>query len=101
MRTYELMYVLNPAIGEEAIENEMKRIQDILETQGKIINIDVWGRRKLAYEIQDEQEGYYVLVHFESEPDFPKEVERLLKISDSVLRYLTVLYEGQKLAERT
>lgn len=66
MRTYELMYVLNPAIGEEAIENEMKRIQDIIETQGKIVNIDVWGRRKLAYEIQDEQEGYYVLVHFES-----------------------------------
>ena len=71
MRTYELMYVLNPAIGEEAIENEMKRIQDILETQGEIIHIDVWGRRTLTYEIQDGQEGYYVLVHFESEPDFP------------------------------
>jgi small subunit ribosomal protein S6 len=91
MRTYELMYVLNPAIGDDNIKAEMDRIQSIVETQGKIHDTDVWGRRKLAYEIQDEQEGYYVLVHFESEPDFPKEVERLLKISDSVLRYLIVL----------
>ncbi|HHV42023.1 MAG TPA: 30S ribosomal protein S6 [Clostridiaceae bacterium] len=93
MRTYELMYILNPTIGEEKIELEMQRIQNIVETQGKIIDVDVWGRRKLAYEIQDEQEGYYVLVHFESEPNFPKEVERLLKISDNVMRYLIVLCE--------
>ena len=66
MRTYELMYVLNPPSAKKQL-SEMKRIQDIIETQGKIVNIDVWGRRKLAYEIQDEQEGYYVLVHFESE----------------------------------
>ena len=95
MRTYELMYVLNPAIGDDNIKSEMERIQSIVETQGKVQNTDVWGRRKLAYEIQDEQEGYYVLVHFESEPDFPKEIERLLKISDSVLRYLIVLPDSK------
>ncbi len=91
MRTYELMYVLNPQIGDDKIESEIERIKGILESEATIVDTTVWGRRKLAYEIQDEKEGYYVLVHFESEPTFPKEVERLLKISDTVLRYLIVL----------
>lgn len=89
-RNYELIYVLNPAIGEEAVEAEMERIREIVESAGEIIDVDVWGRRRLAYPIQDETEGHYVVMHFASEPDFPKELERLLRIADRVLRYLIV-----------
>ena len=89
-RKYELLYVINPAIGEEAIEQENERIQNIVAAQGEINQVDVWGKRRLAYEIQDEKEGYYVIVTFDSDPEYPKEIERLLRISDSVLRYLVV-----------
>ena len=90
-RNYELILVLNPSIGDEKLEVEMERIKGLLETPGAINDVDVWGRRKLAYEIQDETEGYYALIHFDAEPEFPKEIERLLRISEHVLRYLIVL----------
>lgn len=87
-RQYELLYVLNPSIGEEAIESLTQRIQALLETKAEDIKTDVWGLRRLAYEIEDETEGYYVLVNFKSEPEFPLEVNRILRITDNVLRYL-------------
>lgn len=93
-RNYELILVLNPSIGDEKLEAELERIKALVETQGEIADVDVWGRRRLAYEIQDEAEGYYVLIHFASEPVFPKELERLLRISEYVLRYLIVLAEA-------
>jgi small subunit ribosomal protein S6 len=56
--------------------------------------MDVWGRRRLAYEIDDQKEGYYVLVNFSSEAEFPKELERVLKITDGVMRYMVVRADG-------
>lgn len=93
-RNYELILVLNPSIGEEKLEAELERVKALVEAQGEISEVDVWGRRKLAYEIQDEPEGYYVLIHFASEADYPKEIERILRISENVLRYLIVLAEA-------
>ncbi|NLM19223.1 MAG: 30S ribosomal protein S6 [Clostridiaceae bacterium] len=87
-RKYELLYALNPTIGEDALDSLNQRIQDLVASQGEILKIDVWGRRRLAYEIEDETEGYYVLINFKSEPDFPIEVNRILRITDNVLRYL-------------
>ena len=92
-RKYELLYVLNPAIGEDALDSLNQRIQDLIAGQGEILEIDVWGRRRLAYEIEDETEGYYVLINFKSEPDFPIEVNRILRITDNVLRYLVTTVE--------
>ncbi|HHU53763.1 MAG TPA: 30S ribosomal protein S6 [Clostridiaceae bacterium] len=92
-RKYELLYVLNPAIGEDALDSLNQRIQDLIASQGEILEIDVWGRRRLAYEIEDETEGYYVLINFKSEPDFPIEVNRILRITDNVLRYLVTTVE--------
>lgn len=93
-RNYELILVLNPSIGEEKLESELERVKALVEAQGEISDVDVWGRRRLAYEIQDEPEGYYVLIHFASDPDYPKEIERILRISENVLRYLIVLAEA-------
>ncbi|NLZ71934.1 MAG: 30S ribosomal protein S6 [Clostridiaceae bacterium] len=87
-RKYELLYALSTAISDDAIETLNQKIQDLISSQAKIDKVDVWGRRRLAYEINDETEGYFVLINFESEPDFPLEINRVLKITDNVLRYL-------------
>lgn len=87
-RKYELLYALSTAISDDAIGTLNQKIQDLISSQAKIDKVDVWGRRRLAYEINDETEGYFVLINFESEPDFPLEINRVLKITDNVLRYL-------------
>ncbi|MDW7655639.1 MAG: 30S ribosomal protein S6 [Bacillota bacterium] len=89
-RKYEAIYILNPVIGEEAINATTEKIQTLIESAATVEKIDVWGRRRLAYEIKDQKEGYYVLIDFSAETDFPKELERVLKITEGVLRYLVI-----------
>ena len=89
-RKYEAVYILNPALGEEAVVATAEKLQTLIETSATIEKLDVWGRRRLAYEIKNQKEGYYVLVNFSSEAEFPKELERVLKITDGVMRYLVI-----------
>lgn len=84
------MFILNPAIGEEAITAATEKIQALVESSATLEKVDVWGRRRLAYEINDQKEGYYVLIDFASESEFPKELERVLKITDGVLRQMVI-----------
>ncbi|MDO5737683.1 MAG: 30S ribosomal protein S6 [Eubacteriales bacterium] len=93
MKQYELVYVLKPDLGEEKLEAAQERIHDLIKEHGELGEVDVWGQKKLAYEIEDYRDGHYVLVHFNAAADFPKELERVLQISDSVLRYLIVKLE--------
>ncbi|MDD7401081.1 MAG: 30S ribosomal protein S6 [Eubacteriales bacterium] len=92
-RNYELLYVLNPTLGEEGLAAMDERIQGLISANGEIKDVDVWGVRRLAYEIQDLNEGYYVVLHFTAEADFPVELERQLKINDKVLRFLVTSME--------
>lgn len=87
-KNYELLYVLKATIGEEALETLNQRIQNLINSEAEDVEVNVWGRRRLAYEIDDETEGYYVVVNFKSEPDFPIELNRVLKITDNVMRYM-------------
>ncbi len=89
-RKYEAVFILNPAIGDEAITATTDKVKALIESAATIDQMDVWGRRRLAYEIEDQKEGYYVLVNFSSEAEFPKELERVLKITDGVMRYMVV-----------
>ncbi len=89
-RKYELTYILNPAPGEEAVVATSEKIQALIESSATTEKVDVWGRRRLAYEINDQKEGYYVLITFSAEAEFPKELERILKITEGVMRYLVV-----------
>lgn len=91
---YELVYVLSPVLGEEGIPAVQERVKALIETSGTIENIDDWGRRKLAYEIQDQKEGHYVVVRFSAPSEAPREIERVLKITEGVLRYLIVRVDG-------
>lgn len=88
-RPYEMLYILNPEIGEEAIEAKHEKIKGLLELQGgEVEKLDLWGHNRLAYEINDLREGFFALVHFKTVPEQIEEIERQLRIDDTVLRFL-------------
>jgi small subunit ribosomal protein S6 len=88
MNKYESLYVLKPDIEEEPRKALIEKFNALVKQNGgKVEKVDEWGVKKLAYEIDYINEGYYVLMTFESGPQFPEELERNYNISDSVLRY--------------
>ncbi len=89
-RKYETMVILNPVIGEDAINATTEKIKALVEASATLEQMEVWGRKRLVYEINDQKEGHYFLMNFSAEADFPKELERVLKITDGVLRYLVI-----------
>lgn len=91
---YELVYIINPTVEEEARKELIARFNGMIEQNGgKVDSVDEWGKRRLAYTINDLQEGYYVLVHYTAESTVPKEIERNMGITDNILRYLTTRIE--------
>ena len=88
---YEVLYVLNPNLGEEETQSIVEKFKTLIEQNGTIDEMDVWGKRKLAYEINYLTEGYYVLVKFTSGPAFPAELDRVMGITDGVIRSLVTL----------
>lgn len=88
MNNYESMFILKPNLDEETRTALIEKFKSLVEDNGgKVEKVDEWGMRKLAYEINYITEGYYVLMTFESSPEFPQELERNYNINDSVLRY--------------
>lgn len=87
---YEVVYIMDPALGEEAIAAMIEKFKTLVETQGTVAAIDDWGKRRLAYPINYEHEGYYVKFDFTSTPDFPAELDRIYKITEGVIRSLIV-----------
>lgn len=88
MRKYEVMYIIRPDIEQEAVQAAVEKFQGIISNGGEITKHDVLGKRRLAYEIKKFRDGHYVLVNFNAEPAVVAELERLMKISDEVIRYL-------------
>ncbi len=91
---YEVLYIIDPAQGEEGIAALVEKFKAMVETEGTLSSIDQWGKRRLAYPINDLAEGYYVLMNFESKPAFPAELERVMKITEGVLRCLVTNVEA-------
>lgn len=91
--SYESVLVLSMKLGEEGIDSMIKKIQELIEKNATLNNVDKWGKRKLAYLINKESEGYYVLFNFTSGTDFPAELDRVYKITDGILRSLIVKKE--------
>jgi len=90
MRNYETIFVLRPNLEEDKRNEVIEKFKSIIASNGEVGNVDEWGTRKLAYEIEKLKEGYYVLINFKANTDLPKELERNYKISDEVIRYLVV-----------
>lgn len=87
---YEVVYIMDPALGEEGIAALKERFKSMVETNGTLTEVDEWGKRRLAYPINDLSEGYYVLMSFTSGAQFPAELDRILKITDGVIRSMII-----------
>ena len=87
---YEAGVIFSVAGGEDATNALKEKFNDLIAKNGTIENVDEWGKRRLAYLINDEAEGYYVFYNFESEPEFPAELESIAKITDGDLRAMVI-----------
>ena len=91
MNKYEVVYIIDPAVEDEARKALIAKFNDLITGNGGSVDkVEEWGKRRLAYAIDYKTEGYYVLVNFQAEADLPKELERNLQISDSVIRYQVI-----------
>jgi small subunit ribosomal protein S6 len=90
MRNYELMYIIRPDVELETVQALMEKFQGIIVNGGEIVKNDIYGKRRLAYEINKHREGTYVLVHFTAPATVVTELERVLKITDEVIRHMIV-----------
>ena len=90
---YEVVFIIDPAQGEEGIAALVEKFKGIVEAHGTLTSVDEWGKRRLAYPINDEEEGVYTVINFTSEPSFPAELDRVYKITEGVMRSLIVAHE--------
>ena len=87
---YEVVYIIDPALSEEETAALVEKFKTLAEQNGSAVEVEEWGKRKLAYAIDYKTEGYYVLMSFTSEPSFPKELDRILGITDGIMRSMIV-----------
>ncbi len=92
--SYEAVLIFSTKLGEEGVAEIKEKFRSLIEQNAEIGEVDNWGVRKLAYLIDDEAEGDYVLYNFVSAPDFPAELERIAKITDGVLRTMVIRKEA-------
>ena len=91
MNKYEVVYIIDPAVEDEARKALINRFNELITGNGGSVDkVEEWGKKRLAYAIDYKTEGYYVLVNFQAEAELPKELERNLQISDSVIRYQVI-----------
>ena len=95
MRKYETIFILHPSLDEEAVKANIEKFKGVMENGGGTIeNVDFWGKRKLAYEIAKVNEGFYTLINFEANTELPKELDRVFRITDGVIRHIVVKQEN-------
>lgn len=90
LNSYETILIIDSTYEEDAIKALISKFTSLIEKNAVLESVDEWGKRRLAYEIQDRTEGYYVLINFKSSPEFPKELDRIYRITDGVLRTIII-----------
>ena len=90
---YETIFIVNATLTEEAIKGLVEKFTNLIAANGEIAKVEEWGKRRMAYAIDDMPEGYYTLVEFDSTPDFPAELDRVYKITDGIIRSIIVAKE--------
>jgi small subunit ribosomal protein S6 len=92
LRKYEIMFILPPEADDKVVQGVTDRISQVLqEGGGKIASVNRWGKRRMAFEIKRQSEGFYVVVDFEAEPAAVKELDRVLTLADEVVRHKVVV----------
>ena len=90
---YEIIYIVDPAQGEEGIAALVEKFKGIVDDYGTVSSVEEWGKRRLAYPINDLPEGYYVYMTCEAKPEMPAELDRVFKITDGIMRSIIVAVE--------
>ncbi|MBI4379258.1 MAG: 30S ribosomal protein S6 [Nitrospinae bacterium] len=94
MRSYESIFVLKPDLNDNKVDGQVERVKEFIEKNGgKIIVIEKWGKKKLAYLIKKNRFGIYVLIHFESAPGLVSLLQRNYKLNEDIIRYMTVIHQ--------
>ena len=95
MRTYEVMVILDPSLEERTVGPSLDKYLNVIRKDGgSVESVDIWGRRRMAYEIKKHQEGIYAVVNLTAEPDSVKELDRQLTLNESILRTKVIRPEG-------
>jgi small subunit ribosomal protein S6 len=91
------MYIVRPELDDDAVQQEIEKVSQLIQTNGgQVVKVTPWGKRRLAYTVKDQREGHYVVAEFQLDRGRVQEVERVLKISDTVFRHLLVRQEEGK-----
>jgi len=93
MNKYEAIYIIKPTVEEEGKNTLVSKFRGIIEANGEIEALDEWGKRKLAYLIEDFAEGFYVYTKFKAAHDVPKELDRVFGITEDILRHMVIRIE--------
>ena len=96
LNSYETLFVVDCSIGDDAVKATVEKFTAMIAENGTIESVDEWGKRKLAYPINDKNDGYYVLVNFKSEGEFPSELERVFGINEYILRSIVIRHIEDK-----
>lgn len=96
--SYETLFIIDASLSEEAIKGLVDKFTALIAEHGKISDVNEWGKRRLAYPINDKEEGYYVLVNFESQGNLPAELERIFGITEGIMRSIVIRHEDKKAA---
>lgn len=101
MRQYETAFLITPKLEEEETEKLIEKMAEVVKKKkGKMVNIEKWGKRRLAYPIDKLDEAIYVFFHYEGDPDIPHELQRRFRQTETVIRYLTLKKETQGLPRK-
>ena len=96
MNSYETLFIIDAQLSDEEIKALAEKFIARIEKNGTVTKVDEWGKRRLAYPINDKNEGYYVLVNFESDANFPAELERRFSIAEGIMRSIVIRHEDKK-----
>ena len=90
---YESVIIVNPNLEEESVKNLIKKFSDLINTDGTVASVEEMGKRKLAYEIKKQKEGFYIVFKFEAKPELISELERNYRITDEVMKFIVIKEE--------
>ena len=99
INSYECLFIVDTEIGEDAVRAKVDKFIERIKRHAEIVDVNEWGKRRLAYPINDKPEGYYTIVTFKSEPSFPAELERRFNIDEEILRYLVIKLDYEAVAK--
>lgn len=95
LNSYETIFIIDTGLEEDKIKALVEKFTGLIAANGTVESVDEWGKRKLAYEINDRTEGYYVLVNFKANGEFPKELDRNYRITDGILRTIIIRKDAE------